>query len=149
MKSKIEILKEFRKLTGVGMQLAMTALTHCDFDIENAIIYLRKTNNHVNIRPTTNGVIVSYITPDKKTGSMVEVNCETDFTAKTDEFITFAKNIAIHVCLNEYTKRINDLLTQKYINDEKLTILDYLNQIRTITKENINIKKCEKYIIEK
>jgi elongation factor Ts len=77
------------------------ALTECDGDMEKSVEYLRKkglaTAQKRAGRSTSEGVVQAYIHMGGKIGVLVEVNCETDFVAKTDDFQEFAKNIAMHI----------------------------------------------------
>jgi len=77
------------------------ALTACDADMEKAVDFLRKKGLATAAkragRATSEGTIQSYIHMGGKIGVMVEVNCETDFVAKTDDFIEFARNLAMHI----------------------------------------------------
>lgn len=94
-------VKSLREMTGAGMMDCKEALMQCNGDIEKAIEYLRKkgmTSAQKRMgRDTKEGVIYSYIHPGNRLGVLVEVNCETDFVAKTEDFQTFARNIAMQV----------------------------------------------------
>jgi elongation factor Ts len=94
-------VKQLREKTGSGMMDCKQALTQCDGDIEKAIDFLRKkglaTAQKRAGRAMSQGIIQSYIHMGGKLGVLVEVNCETDFVAKNDEFISFTKNIAMHI----------------------------------------------------
>ncbi len=96
-----EQVKELREKTGAGMMDCKKALLETDGDIEKAILYLRKKGIAKAAkkagRATSEGLIVTYIHPGGKLGAMVEINCETDFVAKTDVFQTMAKDIAMQV----------------------------------------------------
>ena len=94
-------VKQLREKTGSGMMDCKQALTQCDGDIEKAIDFLRKkglaTAQKRAGRAMSQGVIQSYIHMGGKLGVLVEINCETDFVAKNEEFISFTKNIAMHI----------------------------------------------------
>lgn len=96
-----EMVKKLRDRSGAGIMDCKEALSECDGDMEKAADYLRKkglaTAKKRAGRATSEGVIQSYIHMGGKIGVLVEVNCETDFVAKTDEFKEFAKNIAMHI----------------------------------------------------
>jgi len=95
------MVKQLREKTGAGMMDCKAALSECDGDIEKAVDFLRKkglaTAQKRSGRETSEGVVHSYIHMGGKIGVLVEVNCESDFVAKTDDFIEFAKNIAMHI----------------------------------------------------
>ena len=95
------MVKQLREKTGAGIMDCKEALADCSGDMEKAVDHLRKkglaTAQKRAGRAMSEGVIHSYIHMGGKLGVLVEVNCETDFVAKTDDFIEFAKNIAMHI----------------------------------------------------
>ena len=95
------MVKQLREKTGAGMMDCKQALVECDADIDKAVDFLRTkglaTARKRAGRALTEGTIQSYIHMGGKLGAMVEVNCETDFVAKNEDFIEFAKNIAMHI----------------------------------------------------
>jgi elongation factor Ts len=96
-----EKVKELRDKTNAGMMDCKKALKETDGDLEKAIVYLREKGLAVARkradRAASEGVIHSYIHTGGKLGVMLEVNCETDFVAKTPEFNEFAKNLAMQI----------------------------------------------------
>ena len=94
-------VKELREKTGAGIMDCKEALSECNGDISKAVDFLRKKGLATAAkragRATTEGIIESYIHMDSKLGVLVEINCETDFVAKNDDFKEFAKNIAMHI----------------------------------------------------
>lgn len=95
------MVKELREKTGTGIMDCKEALSECDGDMEKAVDFLRKKGLATAAkragRATSEGTIQSYIHLGGKIGVMVEVDCETDFVAKTDDFTAFAKNLAMHI----------------------------------------------------
>jgi elongation factor Ts len=95
------MVKELREKSGAGMMDCKKALIESNGDIEKAVEYLRKkgiaTAQKRSGRSLSEGTIQTYIHMGGKLGVMVEVGCETDFVAKNEDFIAFAKNIAMHV----------------------------------------------------
>lgn len=93
-------VKDLREKTGAGMMDCKKALTETNGDMEKAIDYLRTKGlaaaNKKQGRIATEGMIGSYI-HNGKIGVMVEVNCETDFVGKSDDFQTFVKDVAMHI----------------------------------------------------
>ena len=87
-----------REATGVGMMDCKKALTEADGDFDQAIDLLRKKGQKVaaarSDRDATEGAIVSAVSPDGKTGVLVEVNSETDFVARNEQFVAFAESLA-------------------------------------------------------
>jgi elongation factor Ts len=96
-----ELVKKLRDLTGVGFMECKAALTESNGDIESAITLLRKRGLASAAkkagRATSQGSIGSYIHMGGKIGVLVEVNCESDFVARTDQFGALVKEIAMHV----------------------------------------------------
>lgn len=101
MKINSQMVKELRDKTNAGMMDCKKALTETEGDMEKAVDLLRQKGLAVAAkradRATSEGVIQTYIHAGNKLGVMVEVGCETDFVAKTDSFIEFAKDIAMHI----------------------------------------------------
>ncbi len=101
MKITSQMVKELRDKTAAGMMDCKKALSETDGDIEKAVDLLRQKGLAVAAkragRATSEGVVETYIHAGGKLGVMVELNCETDFVAKTDDFKAFAKDIAMHI----------------------------------------------------
>jgi elongation factor Ts len=95
------MVKELREKTGVGMMDCKKALAESDGDMEKAVEFLRKkglaTAQKRAGRATSEGIVQAYIHMGGKIGVLVEVNCESDFVAKNEDFQAFAKNIAMHI----------------------------------------------------
>jgi len=96
-----EDVKQLRQTTGAGIMDCKNALKETDGDVEKAVEYLRKKGiakaEKRAGRETKDGMVHSYIHPGSKLGVLVEVNCETDFVAKTDDFKTFVHDIAMQI----------------------------------------------------
>ncbi|MFH1681655.1 MAG: translation elongation factor Ts [Candidatus Eisenbacteria bacterium] len=94
-------VKELRERTGAGMMDCKKALMEKGGDMEKAIEHLRKIGAAVAAkkegRATKDGLVFSYIHPGGRLGVLVEVNCETDFVARTGDFQSFVKDIAMHI----------------------------------------------------
>jgi elongation factor Ts len=95
------LVKELREKTGVGMMDCKKALQESGGDLDLAVEYLRKkgiaTAKKRGGRATSEGQVAAYIHPGAKIGVLVEVNCETDFSGKTEDFSAFVKNIAMQI----------------------------------------------------
>jgi len=96
-----KMVKELRERTGSGMMDCKNTLVEAEGDVEKAIELLRKKGlakaAKRSGRATSEGIVYSYIHAGSKLGVLIEVNCESDFVAKTDGFIEFAKNVAMHI----------------------------------------------------
>ncbi len=118
-----EMVKELRNLTGAGMMDCKNALKETDGDKEKAVKLLREKGHSKAAkragREVTQGVIDSYIHLGGKVGVLLEVNCETDFVAKTDDFKTFVRDICLQVAATNPTYLSRDDVPQQVIEDEK------------------------------
>ena len=99
--SSAKTVKELREISGAGMMDCKKALEECDYDIQKAMDVLRKNGiakaQKKAGRDAKDGVIMPYIHPGSKLGVLVEINCETDFVARTEGFQDFSKDIAMHI----------------------------------------------------
>jgi elongation factor Ts len=117
------MVKELREKTGAGMMDCKEALSECNGEIEKAVDFLRKkglaTAQKRAGRAMKEGVVQSYIHMGGKMGVLVEVNCETDFVGKTDDFNEFAKNIAMHIAASSPLGVVAEDIPQDVIDREK------------------------------
>jgi elongation factor Ts len=101
MQISAQAVKELREMTGAGMMDCKKALTQADGDVQKAISILRERGlakaSQKATRLASEGLIYSYIHPGDKLGVLVEVNCETDFVARTDEFRALVKDMAMQI----------------------------------------------------
>lgn len=117
------VVKELRERTGAGMMDCKKALTECDGDIEKAIDYLREKGLAAAAKKSgriaAEGIVLSYIHGGGRVGVLVEINCETDFVAKTDGFQNFAKDVAMQIAAArpEYVRR--DEVAPEILEHEK------------------------------
>ena len=117
------MVKELRVKTGTGMMDCKEALTATDGDLEKAIDYLRKKGLSAATKRSSktakDGTVASYIHMGGRIGVMVEINCETDFVAKTNDFQTIAKDIAMHIAASNPLYVRPDEITPEALNREK------------------------------
>ena len=117
------LVKSLRDKTGAGMMDCKRALLESDGDIENAIDYLRKSGitkaEKKGLRETKEGVIYSYIHAGGRLGVLIELNCETDFVAKTDGFKELAHNVSMQIAATNPISIDKDLVDKKVISKEK------------------------------
>ena len=96
-----DAVKQLRERTGAGMADCKKALVECEADVEKATEFLRKKGLAAAAkkagRIATEGLVGSYIHSNGRIGVLLEVNCETDFVAKTDDFKQFVKDVAMHI----------------------------------------------------
>ena len=141
-------VKDLREKTGAGMMDCKKVLTETDGDMEKAIELLRERGiakaAKKSDRVAAEGLVTAYVTEDGKVGAVAEVNAETDFVAKNDEFRAFANDVAKQVAVKN-PKDVEELLAQTFINDETKTVSEVLtNKIATIG-ENMSIRRFERF----
>ncbi|MDD2554744.1 MAG: translation elongation factor Ts [Syntrophaceticus sp.] len=120
---KAELVKELRERTGSGIMDCKKALQESGGDMEKAIVYLRERGLAVAAkkagRVTGEGLVESYIHAGGKIGVLIEVNCETDFVAKTDDYHTLCKELAMQVAAANPTYVGRSDVPQETIDAEK------------------------------
>ncbi len=132
------MVKELRTKTGAGMMDCKDALKAENGDFEKAIDYLRKKGMSAATKRSSkaakDGTIASYIHMGGRIGVLVEVNCETDFVAKTDDFQTMAKDIAMHVAASN----------PRYVRSEEISEADLEREKEIYRSQLLEEKKPEK-----
>ena len=132
-------VRKLREQTGIGLMACKKALQETDGDIEKAVDFLRKQGMAAVEkragRDALEGLVTSYIHPGNRLGVLLEVNCETDFVARTDDFQQFAKDVAMHIAA-EQPKAVDRESIDSSIIDHEREI--YLEQAKNEGKpENI------------
>ena len=138
-------VKELREISGAGMMDCKKALTEASGDLEKAIDILRKTGmakaRKKSGRSAKEGIILPYIHPGAKLGVLLEINCETDFVANTDDFKNLSKDIAMHIAASAPMSVSREEIPQETLEREKEI---YADQARQSGKpENIIEKMTE------
>ncbi len=146
----LTLLKKLREETGISVSECRQALEDAKGDYKKALEILNskaaeKAAKKAD-RETGQGLIESYIHSTGKVGAMVEVLCETDFVARTDEFKHLAHEIAMQVAAMN-PKDIAELLAQEYIKDGSKTIEQMVKEAIHKTGENIVVKKFERFAL--
>ena len=141
-------VKDLREKTGAGMMDCKKVLTETDGDMEKAAELLRERGitkaAKKSDRIAAEGLVTAFVSEDGKVGAVAEVNAETDFVAKNEEFRTFANDIAKQVAVKN-PKDVEELLSQTFINDESKTVSEVLtNKIATIG-ENMSIRRFARF----
>ncbi len=154
MEISASLVKELRDKTGVGVMDCKMALKESHGDINQAIDFLRKkgiaTAKKRGGRETSEGQIQSYIHVGGKIGVLVEVNCETDFTGKTEDFTAFVKDMAMQVAASNPISVDKESIPSEILNNEREI---YASQARELGKpekiiEKIVEGKMKKYYTE-
>jgi elongation factor Ts len=118
-----KLVKDLREKTGAGMMDCKEALTAADGDFDKAIEFLRKKGLSAATKRSSKaakeGAVTSYIHMQGRIGVLVEVNCETDFVGKTDDFKNMTKDIAMHIAASNPTYVRSDEVPESVLNSEK------------------------------
>jgi elongation factor Ts len=139
-----ELVKTLRDKTNCGFMDCKKALKETQGDLEAAVTYLRQKGIAVATkraeRATSEGAVWSYVGSDGMTGVLLEVNCESDFVAKTDSFIAFGNTLAAQIAQNP-SSDCDTLLTQPWQGQAGVTVQEYLTELIGQIGENIRIRR--------
>jgi elongation factor Ts len=142
------MVKELRERTGSGMMECKKALVETNGDIEAAIEMMRKSGQAKAAkkagRTAAEGVVVIRHSDDGKRAAMVEVNCETDFVAKDENFTSFADAVAERV-LNGNAGSVEELLEQPLHDGEDTTVNQAREALISKIGENMNVRRFERF----
>lgn len=145
------MVKELRERTNAGMMDCKKALMASDGDMDKAIDWLREKGlaqaAKKASRIAAEGVVTQYVTPCGCTGVIAEINCETDFVAKTDNFQNFANNVAKHIATANPAD-LDELMNQKFVDDESKTISDLVSEATVAIGEKISVRRFARYQTE-
>ena len=148
MEITAELVKTLRNQTDAGMMNCKKALKETGGDLEAAVAYLRQKGLAVASkradRVTSEGAVWASIAPDQKSGILLEVNCETDFVAKTPAFVELGARLMEHLAAVAL-ESVEELLTQPCPHRAGLTVTDYLNEVIAKTGEAIRIRHFTRY----
>ncbi|MCL2822097.1 MAG: translation elongation factor Ts [Firmicutes bacterium] len=141
---------KLREITGAGMMDCKKALTHVGGDMQKAADYLREQGVAIAAkkanRLASEGVVAAYTTSNGLVGAAVEVNSESDFVAKSDDFIDLANKIACHVA-NKNPSDTDTALSQKFCCDESITVQDLINQATAKIGEKLSFRRFSRFEI--
>ncbi len=146
-----QLVKELRDITQAGMMDCKKALIETEGDVEKAVEYLREKGLAAAAKKASRiaaeGMVAGYVTDDHKTGVIVEVNCETDFVAKTDKFIDFTQKIAKHIA-QAAPADVDALMSQQFVDDASKTITDLVSDATVAIGEKISVRRFARYQAE-
>lgn len=145
---KIEQIKQLRNKTGVSIAECKKALGEAKGNIEKAKEILRKkgkdfARKRLN-RETKEGIIDSYIHPGMKVGVLIELDCESDFVARSEDFHKLSHELCLQIAALPPEKE-DQLLGQEWIKDQTKTVKDLIDEYITRFGENITIKRFTRY----
>ena len=142
------LVKELREISGAGMAACKDALVEANGDVKRANEILREkglaTAAKKAGRIAAEGLVATALSADGKNGAIVEINSETDFVAKNEDFVTFVNNMAAQA-LNSTTTTVEDLLAEKWIADSSQTAQEVLTHKVATIGENIGLRRFERY----
>lgn len=142
-----ELVKQLREKTGAGMMDCKKVLTETDGDMEKAAELLRERGiakaAKKSGRVAAEGLVATYVTADKKVGSIVEVNTETDFVGKNEEFVKFVNDVA-EVIAEKNPADVETLLETSYKESGK-TVKEVLTEKIATIGENMTIRRFERF----
>jgi len=140
----LQLLKKLREETSTSISDCRRALEESNGNYNKALAWLKKRAAEISekkaSRETGQGLIDAYIHQTGKVGALVELLCETDFVARTDEFKKLTHEIAMQVVAMN-PKDVDGLLQQEYIKDTSVTIAGLIKQVIGKLGENITIKR--------
>lgn len=146
---KIEEIKKLRELTGAGITDAKKALTDASGDFDKALAAMRKKGFDKATkraeREAKAGIVGTY-NHDGRIGVVVEVNCETDFVAKTDEFKELVKDISLQIAATE-AEGVDTLLAEPFNKNPKITVGDLVKEAAAKLGENIVVRRFNRIIL--
>lgn len=138
-------VKELREITGAGMMDCKKALTETNGDIEKAIEYLREKGiskaAKKSSRVAAEGVVAAFVSEDAKTGAVIEVNAETDFVSKNEEFVAFVNKL-VEIVAVKAPKDVEELKTMEFENGK--TVEEVLTEKIATIGENMSIRRFER-----
>ena len=142
------MVKDLREKTGAGMMDCKKALTETDGDMEKAIEYLREKGiakaAKKSSRIAAEGLVLGYVSDDKKVGAVVEVNSETDFVAKNEEFRSFVESVAKQVAVKN-PATVEDLLEEESMEVAGKKVSEVLVDKVAKIGENMNIRRFTRF----
>ncbi|MEE2858699.1 MAG: translation elongation factor Ts [Candidatus Neomarinimicrobiota bacterium] len=125
-------VKELRNISGAGMMDCKKALSEASGNLDDAMAILRKSGiakaQKKSGRSTKEGMVYSYIHPGSKLGVLVEINCETDFVANTEDFISLNKDLAMHIAASAPIAVQREDVSLSIIEKEKEIYIDQAKQ---------------------
>jgi len=144
------MVKELRELSGAGMSVCKNALVEANGDVARAVEILREKGLAAAAkkagRIAAEGLVMAALSSDRQKGAIAEVNSETDFVAKNEDFIAFVKNVAAQA-LASNAATVEEMLTEKWVADGSQTVQDVLTQKIATIGENIGIRRFERYTV--
>jgi len=165
LKISTDFIKELRKQSGAGIMECRNILIETEGDMAKALEFLKERSlfkaEEKKNRSALQGLVEAYIHTRGRIGAMVEVNCETDFAAQTDEFKELAHNLVLQVAAQnpqfispeeapegaEIAAETDCLLCQPYIKNPDMTVQDIINEVIAKVGENIKVSQIARFAL--
>ncbi len=165
-KVSLEAIRALREKTSASLNDVRVALKSAGGDESKALILLRQRGADIAERragrTTSQGRVEAYVHHDGRLGALVEINCETDFVARTPEFLQFCRDVAMHIAAmgpthlgpedlpsetakDAATAKAVCLLEQPFVKDQGLTVKDLLKTLVAKTGENVVIRRFTRF----
>ena len=145
------LVKELRERTGAGMMDCKKALVSCDGDMDKAIDFLREKGLAAAAkkagRIAAEGLVYCYVCPECGASVVIEVNCETDFVANTDNFKQLCADYAKHVAIKNPAS-VEEMLAQPFYADESKTVNDLIGEATASIGEKISLRRFARFAPE-
>ena len=145
------MIKELREISGAGMIDCKNALTEADGDMSKAVEILREKGMAAAVkkagRIASEGLVHAYVADGGLSAVLVEVNSETDFVAKNQEFKSYVEAVAKQA-INSNAQNMDEFFAETWAGDNTLTVKEALSQKIAVIGENLNIRRFEKYEAE-
>ena len=142
---------KLREQTGVGMMDCKKALAETNGNFDEAIKYLREKGMasaaKKQSRVAAEGLVKCVVAEDKKTAVIVEINCETDFVARSDQFIDLINNVATHI-LQSNAADVESLLAETYCLDNSKTLNGLFIEATSSIGEKLSLRRFVKYALD-
>jgi len=143
-----DLVKHLRQLTGASMMLCKKVLEESGGDMDKAIATLKKSSEALaakkSERTTGSGVVDAYIHAGGKVGVLIELRCETDFVAHTDEFKRLAHDLALHIAGMSPVDGA-DLYSQPFVKDQEITVEEHIKRAIAYFGEKIEVARFQRY----
>lgn len=142
---------KLREQTGVGMMDCKKALVETNGNFEEAVKYLREKGMASAAkkasRVAAEGLVKCLVAQDKKSAVIVEINCETDFVARSDQFVALINNMANHLLLSN-AKTVDEALAEAYVGDSSKTLSILIAEATAQIGEKISLRRFTKFALE-
>ncbi len=150
MNITVEDIKKLREETEAGVMACRSALEDCRGNFEKAKGMLREQGiakaEKKAEREVKSGLVEAYVHGDGRVGVLLELNCETDFVARNENFKKLAHELALQIA-SMSPKDPADLLIQAYIRDPKITVSDMIKEVIAKTGENIQVGRFSRFAV--